>query len=1243
MKKVAISRRSVLLFVLACACAALAWVAPQPSGPGAAKPPPPALGPGGAKPPPKVSPVFTKPGVVASTFPARGLGDRDRCNTPHEAQGPRGDFGGKATTEAEVAKIQAAHKAWVDSINEARRQNALVDIQMMRVSRGYPRPRSEWRAGEKAAFENLLAKGQFDVLVVPFQVQLYAVDRATRSLMTALLAASMAAGQQVRIPDPYLVARALGDGERCLAQEDIARLAQRLGVKRVIHGYVGHDRAYAMRLTLQIEVPPQAGVRQPWQTQHFEEIQFSDEKPPLEAYVALLPAMLKFVGGGALPAPKQESASDDGLPKSPIELTTGASNPARDALAFQLLAALTPRYGDRTRERLTEKSLLAIQSMSPSSPEYTLLKARALMQLGLRPAAIAVLGTPQTAEGKHLLAMLNGNLPEAEAQARQIRHAARALIAWLEINQMRAAYKEQTRAQSIELARSLKLPGDAWAFLAVRAMTDWDDWSQHENIALKSLLDVELPVAGFTAQGIVRGAATVGDIGKARLATDLSVLNHSRRLIESSSDWCCAPLAAGPTSLDYLDLIESIATDNLVRRAKFLSRMQGRPENTLEYLAGIESGYKNHPQVALARADAEARIAARAEGASKDGLARTAYAGAINAWYWEQGQTPTAADAWGSRAMGGRQDYGHFDNFYASDYPFRAYYPDWEADAEMIQANLRAKLKQSTSDLDAVRGLVWQLGELQKKWDQVDELFKSIDGRFAGHPGLPLLHAKNSLRKGDLDAAEKSYGEALRIQPDAWEARKELGTMLFERAQITKSAELFTAYPGFKKGSTEHSVAVSNHAYEAGSLFYWSGNFAQAAPLYRISADLQTGSESSLSSAARVALMEGDLATAMAATHDRLRRYQSAFAYRDYMAMLHAAGRSSESWDAFNSLVGRVTQPQIWESVLVGHRLEGKSEAEIATWAGQDTYRKSAYVFVHAAMYALRASVTDRAGTDDLAARIAALDRPVWLIRNQPVLVVRPSVDGQSQHVLGPDAPRASFLPSGVFDAAPKTQIKTDLVRFAEAYRAIRKGDFAAARPVLEEAVSLFDPINVNVGYLLPYFAYASVKSGETSALQTALGRFGAQQQRFDYHLANALLQASGGKSGDALQSLRLALHRRPYTESRPLMTEYQLAEVAEWIYEMTRDAKIKEFLLGWAKANQTFQPWHAWAYAVEAKHAPNGAARTRAIAIAHYLDRNSERLAGIPRREVDAAVKEFSGRNPFLQPKSPAAKKESA
>ena len=70
--------------------------------------------------------------------------------------------------------------------------------------------------------------------------------------------------------------------------------------------------------------------------------------------------------------------------------------------------------------------------LPPDSPDYRVLKARALMYMGLRPAALRSLGTPATAEQKHLFAVLNGNLPEVQSNRPGVAPGIRALIAMVE-------------------------------------------------------------------------------------------------------------------------------------------------------------------------------------------------------------------------------------------------------------------------------------------------------------------------------------------------------------------------------------------------------------------------------------------------------------------------------------------------------------------------------------------------------------------------------------------------------------------------------------------------------------------------------------------------------------------------------------------------------------------------------------------------------------------------------------------
>jgi hypothetical protein len=692
-----------------------------------------------------------------------------------------------------------------------------------RLPRGYPRPTSIWRSNEKAFYSALLANGSFDWLIVPLQVQFSGVDRATRSLMTAQLAMSIGATGNFTMPDPYLVSRALGDGERRLDPGEVYWLASRLGVKRIVWGYVGYRGNRSMRLTIQYQDRGQGdklSPETPWTARHFDDIAFDDEKPPIEAFQSVLPEVLKLVGLDPRPLSLLKSAETSGLsvlPPSPLAMTEGQPDAARDALNLQLLAVLAPRYGDRTRERLIEKSLLAVYGMSPESQDYRLLKARALMYLGFRPAALATLGTPQTVNEQHLLAVLNGNLPDAQRLAQEIKRGPMQVIASADVNEIAAAYGVRDQKTSMQEAEALKLPGDIWPYLVVRRFTDWDSWSQHENAVLKSLLDREFPLPDYSLEAMVKGVLSLGDMTKVEDIANLSVLNHIRKLLDNDAKkWCCVALALRPSALDYLDLIESLGTDNLMRRAKFFTEIQGSPEHALEFLSRIESIYKDHPQFALARAAAEYAAADRVEAAAREGRMRSAYANAFNAFYWEQGQTPTAADAFNLKAELGRYDYGYSNNAFAWDHPFRSYYPTWTrgGDVGASMANARSALASSTHDIGPAGELAGYIAR-DRQLEKLDEFAKSMEGRFGGHPKRAVLLANISLQKGDVPSAQQHYRESIQAHPGYWQSYMDLGRLLLDEGNVTETARLFMSYPGFKKGSTENPVVLSNNANEA--------------------------------------------------------------------------------------------------------------------------------------------------------------------------------------------------------------------------------------------------------------------------------------------------------------------------------------------------------------------------------------------------------------------------------------------
>ena len=334
------------------------------------------------------------------------------------------------------------------------------------IPQGYPKSNSDWKATEKSIYQKLLSGEHSDVLIVPFQVQEYAFDRPTRSLMAAELARIISETLHIHLPDPYLVARALGEDVRRLDPVNVYALANKIGAKKIIWCYAGHGRNNKMAISIQVQARDANGGYLGPQTQistkNIENIPFSEVLAPIDAYQSVLPDILTAVGLdiSALSQPKIESRLGTVvLPATPLELLKEKPEAARDALYFQLLALLTPHAAERTKERFAEKSMLAIFNMSPNSPEYRLLKARAFMMLGLRPAALQVLGEPTTPEEKELAAVLNGNQPDVERFGSQIKPGVKQIIAKLEANYLGSSYGNIDKNKSTATAASLKLPG----------------------------------------------------------------------------------------------------------------------------------------------------------------------------------------------------------------------------------------------------------------------------------------------------------------------------------------------------------------------------------------------------------------------------------------------------------------------------------------------------------------------------------------------------------------------------------------------------------------------------------------------------------------------------------------------------------------------------------------------------------------------------------------------------------------
>jgi hypothetical protein len=223
-------------------------------------------------------------------------------------------------------------------------------------------------------------------------------------------------------------------------------------------------------------------------------------------------------------------------------------------------------------------------------------------------------------------------------------------------------------------------------------------------------------------------------------------------------------------------------------------------------------------------------------------------------------------------------------------------------------------------------------------------------------------------------------------------------------------------------------------------------------------------------------------------------------------------------------------------------------------------------------------------------------------------------------------------LPIGVFEqGGPKHRIRSAQSYFVAAYREIKLGNYREARRIFGEASTLYDMASPASSYMLPYYALASGSAGDgATEIQAILDRFSPDDQRFDYYLAKAVLQANGKDISESIQSLVVAKYRRAVDYERVTLAPYSYGDICEALYQMTGDARIRKVAVDWAKSHERTEPWLSWSYALEATLTTDPLDRQRALAMTFYLDPHSAHLAAFKRAEVDAAVRMFSGRNIF-------------
>ena len=1087
--------------------------------------------------------------------------------------------------------------------------------------------RSPWFDAERKRYSALVDGTNCDTLVVPFQSQHLGFDRATRSIMTAQLALALARDGRC-VVDPYVASEALGEGLRRLDANAVDELARVVHAKTVVTTYVGHDGHHHLEVFASVQKPDPL----PYRTvahQRWDGIEFSDEVPPFVAWQSKLPGIIAALGLGdavtpaATPSAPAPAAPFE-LPDTAEKLVAGAPVDMLDAARrYELLAMLGPTPSFRGTEHLFEKAWLAA-SMAPESAESRRIRARALMHLDERPAALAVLGSDSDATAQVLRELLNGNMPEVLAALPSIPAPAEKLMSEFDARDMRFANGRGTPGQPMPaVAQAKQAQSPSWAVLLRTRAGEYDGWQVDDNVDLKRVLDALYPIAGFSVEDIARGAAALGASPAKDLA--LSAKRHIDRLLaQQPRRFCCTSFALDPNELDFLQLLSARSLGTLEKAFRFEQLTQGRIDAALALADAYDAEYAGHPHLAALRATALAQRAQARPGDVNPNDQRLAMADADVAVYFEQQGTFYSAGAW--RVLGRPQGRPDFAKAYGSDFP---------PNSTWAKAIDRLPYAQNYPGV-----------EMQA--EAPDALLAALQTRFHGSLGAAEFAALKAAPPG-----QRSDTAALRAQiqsdPEGWAPYPTLVSALIAEGDAEGAAKVGESYPGFSSQASGNGVELSNQSADIGHRLFWYGWLDLARPFYARSAGYRTGSDASLLSEQRIAILDGDYATAAGVAQQRYGRYQSAWALYDYLRMSFAFGLAKDTWPAFMANADQPELPEFWLAALVGKRVEGASDADVATWYSSDPVRAMDAnwdsTHISGRTPAVRSALTyfliDRAPFDGLPALLSRIEGAPTIRVDSTRTVMRPIPGSRSSMPI-----QRSAFHKDAHEASSDEALPSHYVLFGPAYLALRKGDYPAAVAAFDRYARYNaiegDWYDLNTSTALPYFAFAAAKSGDTLKLRAFIEALPAASfnngtdadAMFARHLALAYFTGLAGEHDAALAHLEQARRDEATTWTTHGLNSYLYAEACIWLFDETHDARYRDRALEWARANQRMEPTMAWSYALEAAYGDaKDASHTRAIALAAYLDRHSYWLSKVPAPDVERARAWLAKNSPFRLP----------
>jgi tetratricopeptide (TPR) repeat protein len=1148
---------------------------------------------------------------------------------------------------AMVIKVDAGEqlRVWLDQEKLPTKAPPQVVNAALDAEARIPVAKSLWKEAEKKRFTDLLAQAKPDVVVLPYQIPVgkdeLGIDLSARMVMAYMTAQRAALDSTLKVADVELAALATGEARHMTRDEAVA-FARSVGAASVIYGHASHDGNGKLAVRI---VRASATPGAPDRVASADRIAISDTLTPELAFRKVIDGLMREIGISAVPAARRHAVPDKYFPEDPVSAATSAENPVAGLWTQQLLGSLHAGEGFRGRERVYERTLAGLEFVDPGSPDYRLLAARALVQLGRRPAALEMIGAPKSPEEVAFVEFLNGNAPDLSAAIDRIKRPLPKLLARLDLARVGHAYDfDSTEVMQIA-EQSAKSAPHGWQPSIVWNIALTNGWLVRSTMEIKQLLDSQYPVKGFSTEDVVRGKAVAGFSNNPRLAFEIegTPIEHARKVVEKQGkDWCCAAAAWQPRPFQYLGLLSSLSEAMLLHGLEHQYKVQGNSDQALAMaeLLGDTALQGGHPQLQHRTMAILSNLMNRERSLEKRAArANRLYEIARQVRHWETGDPHVVLNAVyyeheAARVRfagsGGSSQYPEINQFDA-DFPpthlmlrgSRLYKMalNLEADVEIIgrTCSYAVLAMRSCFAWHAALAATGRASDARKLEHDLGVK------RFRGNEYLVRHILKAKRASADIADARAFASQAIAASPDRSRVYLDLGMLHLRTGDFDSARKVFLSYPGFAAGAHKNSVTAGGDASRVALAFQNRGNLPEAKRFHEIAVRQETGSHAYFDSLTSLAYMDRRFGDALDTTLRAAQRYPGGGTAYTYSALLFAMGQSNNAWPVAREAMSRYPSSSAWYAIPVAFRIEKTDTKAITTWA----------------LDAARLPVAEPRGGDAsaysalvIAIQTLAVDRDIQSI--DQLRAIR-------MEVL-PERKLSAFTTQGLTLGERQGSQFDYMDRLVAGYSAHKRNDFEAAWNAFQSYTLPGHTTTSTDAFLtsMPYHAYAAAKTGRGAAfsaylepyrkpmLITPLDQPPVYLVEFDMFLSRAVLAAAAGDHGEAKKQLLLARSYNQPITARLLFPAYVYAEICELLAADSGQREYLDLGLSAAKAHQVTEPWSAWAYAFEALHGTHENDRAKAYAIARHLDPQSARLGRVEATIGKKADEWLSFNKPF-------------